>query len=62
MRWRAVDRGSLLDDRGTLLGLPTDDAKSADDMIKLGVLGAAVIFDWPSQACVACVAYDKADN
>ena len=62
MRWRAVHRWSLLDDRGTLLGLPTDYANSVDDMIKLVVLGAAVIVDWPSKACVAHVADDKADK
>ena len=62
MRWRAVHRWSLLNDRGTFRGLPTDDAKTADGVFKLVVLGAAVIVDWPSKACVAHVAYDKADK
>ncbi len=62
MQLRAVHMWCLLNDRGTLRGLPTDDANSADGMIKLMVLGAAVIVDWPSKACVAHAADDKADK
>jgi hypothetical protein len=46
----------------TLIGLPTDEAKAADDMIKMVVLGATVIVDWPGKACIAHVAEAKADK
>jgi hypothetical protein len=46
----------------TLIGLPTDDAKAADDMIKMVVLGATVIVDWPGKACIAHVAEAKSEK
>jgi hypothetical protein len=45
-----------------LIGFPTDDAKSADDMIRLVVLGASVIVDWPGKACRTHIADGKADK
>ena len=52
MRWRAVHRWSLLDDRGTLLGLPTDNANSAADMIKLAMIAISTEMKslaWPAR-------------
>jgi len=46
----------------TLLGFPTDDAKNADNMMRMIVLGAMVIIDWPEKATRTHIAEDKAEK
>ena len=45
-----------------LVGLPTDEAKDAENLMKMVVLGATVIVDWPGKAMLTRVADDKAEK
>ena len=45
-----------------LVGLPTDEAKNADNLMRMVVLGATVIVDWPGKAMLTHVAEAKADK
>ena len=46
----------------SLLGFPTDEAKSADDLIRMVVLGASVWVNWPGRSFEARVADAKAEK
>ena len=46
----------------TLLGFPTDDAKDADNMMRMTVLGAMVIVDFPAKAVLTHVSESKAEK
>ena len=45
-----------------LLGFPTDDAKDADNLMRMVVLGATVIVDWPGKSMQTHVAEAKAER
>ena len=54
--------GACLTVLASLLGFPTDDAKSADSMIYMIVLGASVSLDWSKKLVSMCVDQAKADK
>jgi hypothetical protein len=59
VRWSG---GACLSVIAALLGFPTDDAKDADSMIYMIVLGASVNLDWPCKLVRMCIDEAKAER